>query len=150
MIMRKARMDDVEAMHKLINHFADEGLMLPRNILTLYQTLRDYILVEIDGEIKGIGGLHILWQDLAEIRSLAIAPDVMKNGLGAKIVNYFLKEAKEMGLKKVFTLTYQPVFFEKCGFTRISKDELPQKVWQECVHCVKFPNCDEIALIITL
>jgi amino-acid N-acetyltransferase len=150
MLLRKARMHDVEGMNKLIDYYAGQGLMLPRNLNTLYQNIRDYVLVEIDGEIKGIGGLHVFWHDLAEIRSLAVTPDLVKKSIGGKIVNYFLQEAKEMGLKKVFTLTYQPVFFEKIGFTRINKEELPQKVWQECIHCIKFPNCDEIALIINV
>ena len=150
MKIRQAHMKDVDVMHKLITHYADQGLMLPRNINVLYQTLRDFVIIEEDEEIKGIGSLHILWHDLAEIRSLAIAPNKLHNGLGAKIVAYLLEEARTIGLKKVFTLTYQPVFFEKNGFHIIPKEELPQKIWQECVHCIKFPNCDEIALIIDI
>ena len=150
MILRKARINDAEAMNKLIKYYADQELMLPRNINSIYQNIRDYVLVEVDGEIKGVGGLHVFWHDLAEIRSLAISPDMAKQGLGRKVVNYFLDEAKEIGLKRVFTLTYQPGFFEKCGFAKVDKEELPQKVWQECIHCVKFPNCDETALFIDL
>lgn len=147
MELRRARMQDVPTMIVLINYYAEKGLMLPRSANLLYQTIRDFIVVVDNNKIVGVGGLHTLWSDLAEIRSLAIEEEYMKNGLGKNIVDYFLDEAKQLGISKVFTLTYQPGFFEKCGFTRIDKEELPQKVWQDCIHCIKFPNCDEIAMI---
>lgn len=147
MIIRAARMQDVPKIQAMINYYADQELMLPRSTNLLYQSLRDFVVIEESEEIVGVGGMHILWADLAEIRSMAIKEEKKKSGIGRKIVEHFLKEAEELGVKKVFTLTYQPGFFEKCGFNRVDKDELPQKVWQECIHCVKFPNCDEIALI---
>lgn len=147
MIFRKARIPDVEQMAVLINSYAEQGLMLHRTITSLYQRIRDYTLIEKNTAIIGVGGLHVLWKDLSEICSLAISPDYINNGLGQALVDKLLSESKQLGIEKVFTLTYQPVFFEKCGFTRIEKELLPQKVWTECVNCPKFPNCDEIALI---
>ncbi len=147
MLIRKACLKDADNIYTLIKHYADQELMLPRNIGTIYQNLRDFSVIEDQGQILGVGALHILWHDLAEIRSLAIDPANLQNGLGLQLVGRLLKEAAEIGFKKAFTLTYQPGFFEKCGFKRVSKEELPQKVWQECIYCIKFPNCDEIALI---
>jgi len=150
MIFRRAKMSDVEAMAALINHYAEKGLMLYRTMPSLYQRIRDYTVIEKDGEVIGVGGLHVLWKDLAEICSLAIHPQYTSNGLGLVLVSKLLQESKELEIEKVFTLTYQPGFFEKCGFKKIDKESLPQKVWTECVNCPKFPNCDETALIIKL
>jgi len=147
MYFRKAIMADIETMAALINSYAGEGLMLSRTIPSLYQRIRDYTIIEKNGLIIGVGGLHILWKDMSEICSLAIHPQYIKNGFGLALVEKLLEESKEIGVEKVFTLTYQPAFFEKCGFARIDKENLPQKVWTECVNCPKFPNCDEIALI---
>lgn len=150
MIFRKARMSDVETMALLINTYADQGLMLRRNVPSLYQRLRDYTVVEEGGGIIAVGGLHILWVDLAEICSLAVDSRYIRGGVGMSLVDHLLGESRELEIEKVFTLTYQPGFFERCGFSRIEKEELPQKVWTECINCPKFPNCDEIALIKTL
>ena len=78
---------------------------------------------------------------------MAIAPDFTRQGIGAEIVGYLLTEGEALGIEKVFTLTYKPEFFRKLGFIRISREELPQKVWKECIDCPKYPNCDEIAMI---
>ncbi len=147
MKFRKARMSDVEKMAVLINGYADQGLMLHRTIPSMYQKIREYSVVEKEGTILGVGGLHVMWKDLAEICSLAVHPDHIKNGLGLALVDWLITEGQELGIEKIFTLTYQPGFFERCGFTRIDKEQLPQKVWTECINCPKFPNCDEIALI---
>ncbi len=147
MNFRKARISDAEIMASLINQYAEKGLMLPRTISFLYQKIRDYTVIEKDGKIIGVGGLHILWKDLAEICSLAIRPESLNNGLGFRLVKTLLAESRFLEIEKVFVLTYQPLFFEKCGFHRIDKESLPQKVWTECINCPKFPNCDEIALL---
>lgn len=147
MLFRKAKMSDVGNMAALINSYAEQGLMLHRTIPSLYQRIRDYTVVENEGTVIGVGGLHILWKDLAEICSVAIHPQHVNNGLGMALVDILLQESRELEIEKVFTLTYRPGFFEKCGFTKIEKESLPQKVWMECVNCPKFPNCDEIALI---
>ncbi len=147
MLFRKATFKDVEAMHKLVNGYADQGLMLARSRNILYETLRDFILAEEDGQVVGAGALHLSWDELAEIRAMAVAPDKVKSGIGKQIVLELIEEAKQLGVKKVFTLTYQPGFFGKLGFTEIPKEELPHKVWKECINCAKFPNCDETAMI---
>ncbi|MEW5921777.1 MAG: N-acetyltransferase [Bacillota bacterium] len=147
LIYRKAKMGDAQVMASMINHYADMGLMLPRTLPSLYQRIRDYTVIEEKGEIIGVGGLHILWHDLAEICSLAVHPQKTNNGLGMGLVEHLIMECRKLEIEKIFTLTYQPVFFEKCGFKRIDKEQLPQKVWTECINCPKFPNCDEIALI---
>lgn len=149
MIYRKAVMADVPAVHKLINDYAATGIMLRRPIMMLYESVRDFCVAvdEATGEVVGVGGLHIMWQDLAEVRSLAVMPSTTGKGVGKGIVDFLIEEAKAIGLKRVFALTYQQVFFEKCGFTVVQKETLPQKVWKECVYCDKFHNCDEIAMI---
>lgn len=150
MIYRKAAFNDVEALYKLINAYAEQGLMLGRSRNMLYECLRDFILAEDNGEVVGMGALHLVWDELAEIRALAVAPHIIKSGIGRNIVQGLIEEGKVLGIKTIFTLTYQPEFFMKQGFTEISKDQLPHKVWKECINCTKFPNCDEIALDIKL
>lgn len=147
MIYRKATFKDVEAIHKLVNDYAEQGVMLPRSRNVLYETLRDMILAEDGGNIVGVGALHLVWDELAEIRTMAIAPDYMKQGIGREIVQLLVKEAYTLGIKTLFTLTYQPGFFAKLGFEEVPKEQLPHKVWKECINCAKFPNCDEIAMM---
>ncbi|MDA8443419.1 MAG: N-acetyltransferase [Peptococcaceae bacterium] len=145
---RKAVLADVEAIHELISQCADEGLMLARARSMLYETIRDFTIVEDQGRLVAAGALHVLWEDLTEIRALAVASDYRCKGLGRNIVTRLVQEAKVLGCSSVFALTYQPQFFTKCGFTQISKDLLPHKVWKECINCPKFPNCDENAVIL--
>jgi amino-acid N-acetyltransferase len=147
MIYRKPTFKDVEAIHKLINDYADKGLMLPRSRNVLYETLRDMIVAESEHTVVGVGALHLVWEELAEIRAMAIAPEVTKQGVGRQIVEALVLEAKDLGVKTLFTLTYQPGFFAKLGFTEVGKEALPHKVWKECINCPKFPNCDETAMI---
>ncbi|MBR1697546.1 MAG: N-acetyltransferase [Anaerovibrio sp.] len=148
MIYRKAKFIDIEEIYELVNNYAEEGLMLARSRNALYESLRDMIVAidEKDG-IVGVGGLHITWEFMAEIRSLAVDPAHSRRGIGREIVHRLNEEGKELGLSQVFTLTYQEKFFEKCGFRVISKDELPHKIWKECIDCPKFPNCNEIAML---
>lgn len=150
MIIRKAILPDVEEMFELVNYYADKSLMLPRSRSMLYENIRDFVIIEEDGEIVGIGALHVLWSDLGELRTLAVKQSMVKQGIGRQIVEFILKEAKELKLQKVFTLTYQPGFFEKLGFTVIDKETMPHKVWTDCINCPKFPNCNEICLAINI
>jgi len=147
MIYRKAKMSDVESIHSLINNYAKEGLMLARSRSCLYEGLREYTVVENDGTIVGVGGLHILWHDLAEVRALAIAPEYARMGIGRQILALLEQEARELELPRLFALTYQPKFFTKCGFQKVEHKNLPQKVWKECINCPKFPECDEQAVL---
>lgn len=146
MIYRKPTFQDVEAIYDLVNTYANDGIMLARSRNTLYETLRDMILAEKDGKILGVGGLHLIWDKLAEIRTMAVSPEAVHQGIGAEIVRKLLIEGRALGVEQFFTLTYKPGFFESLGFSQITKDELPHKVWKDCIECPKFPNCDEIAL----
>ncbi|MDA8226208.1 MAG: N-acetyltransferase [Desulfitobacterium hafniense] len=150
MKLRRAKLSDVETMMSLINGYAEKGLMLARSRNILYETIREFLLMEEENKIIAVGSLHILWDDLAEIRALAVAEDYIGRGVGTKLVNSLIEEARELGCPQVFALTYQPEFFKKCGFTLINKEDMPHKVWKECIHCVKFPNCDENAMILSL
>ncbi len=147
MILRKARFSDVEAIYHLINDYADKGLMLARSRNILYESLREFTLAEDNGVIVGVGALHLCWNELGEVRALAIAPSVARTGIGRMIVEKLTEEAREIGVKTLYALTYQPGFFAKLGFVEQPKESLPHKVWKECINCAKFPNCDEIAMV---
>ncbi len=149
-MIRHARISDARSIHQLLLDFARDGQLLGRSLADIYDTIRDFYVFEQDGVIVGIGALAICWEDLAEIRSLAVADGQQGRGVGRQIVSACLEEARELGLKKVFALTYQSEFFKRLGFNDIEKSELPQKVWGDCIKCVKFPDCDEDALAITL
>lgn len=148
--IRKASITDAKLIHKLVNDFARKDEMLPRALNELYESIRDFIVFEEDDKIKGVCALHILWEDLAEIRSFAVMEEYQKQGIGKKLLAKALKEAKDLGIKKVFALTYRPEFFKKTGFKETDKAKLPQKIWGDCLKCHKFPECDEHAVIITL
>ena len=145
--VEKARISDAAQMHQLINHFADKDEMLARPLSEIYENIRDYFVIRADERVVACAALHVNWLDLAEIKSVAVAEDSQRKGTGERLVAACLREAEELGIPTVFCLTYNPVFFEKFGFTQVDKMELPHKVWTECYRCSKFPNCDEIALI---
>lgn len=147
MLIRKAKVKDVPEMQALINQYADKGELLPRSLNQLYENLREFILMEDDGCIIGTCALHICWGDLAEIKALVINECNQGKGHGRTLVQFCMDEARELGIEKVFALTYKPEFFKKIGYRDIDKSELPQKVWTECINCVKFPNCGESAVI---
>jgi amino-acid N-acetyltransferase len=149
-MIRKARIPDVKIIHKLLLSYAQEGLMLSRSLADMYECLRDFYILEQDDKVVGAVALHICWEDLAEVRSLAVSSAHERRGIGRQLVQACLDEARELGLKQVFALTYQPGFFEKMGFDYIEKSELPQKIWSDCLKCPKFPDCDEIAMSIKL
>lgn len=143
----KARISDVPQVHKLINSFADKGEMLARSLSEIYENMRDYFVVRQGERVIACVALHVSWSDLAEIKSLAVADDSQRQGIGDQLVEACLKEAKELGIPTIFCLTYKSAFFERCGFSQVDKAELPHKVWGECYRCPKFPDCDEVALI---
>lgn len=145
--IEKARIGDAPQIHKLINYFADRGEMLARPLSEIYENIRDYFVVREGERVIACAALHINWSDLAEIKSVAVAEDSQRQGIGEHLIKACLKEAKRLGIATVFCLTYKPAFFEKSGFDQVDKITLPHKVWSECYRCPKFPNCDEIALI---
>lgn len=150
MQLRKARISDVEEMQALINHFAERGELLPRSLNQLYENIRDFFVIVNEGHIAGTCALHVAWSDLAEIKSLTVSPEIQGQGFGRQLVEACLNEARELGICRVFALTYKPEFFFRLGFRNIDKSELPHKVWSDCINCVKFPNCGEVAVVIDL
>ncbi|AIG28270.1 N-acetyltransferase [Brevibacillus sp. 7WMA2] len=147
LVIRQATINDVDQMLEIINHFAAKGLMLPRTKLSICEHLQSYIIVHDGKGVMGMGGLHILWEDLAEIRSLAMAERAQGMGIGKKLVLALVEEARKLGIRRVLSLTYQVEFFHKCGFQIVQKEALPQKVWKDCINCSKLPMCDEIAMV---
>ena len=143
----RARVTDANSMHRLISHFADKGEMLPRALSEIYDGIRDYFVVRKEGRVIACAALQVTWADLAEIRSLAVDEQEQNQRIGSLLIQACLKDAKELGIPRVFCLVRKPAFFEKHGFRLIDKKELPQKVWAECYRCPKFPDCDEVALI---
>jgi len=148
--VEKARIQDVPQIHRLINYFADKGEMLARPLSEIYENIRDYFVIREGEQVIACAALHVMWFDLAEIKSVAVAEDSHRQGIGARLMEACLKEAKGLGIPTVFCLTYQPAFFEKFKFSQVDKMELPRKVWTECYRCPKFPDCDEVALIYQL
>ncbi len=151
-MLRKATIADVKSIHKLLTSFASKGDLLSRSLSELYDHLRDY-LVSVDeetGEMTGVCALHICWEGLAEIRSLAVAEAYQGKGLGKVLIDACLSDAVTLGIYEIFVLTYRPDFFAKFDFVEVDKSKLPHKIWADCVKCVKFPECDEIAMLLKL
>jgi amino-acid N-acetyltransferase len=146
--LRKARTADAPAMQRLINGFADRGAMLHRSLSELYENIRDFFVIEENGEVIGCAALHVSWKDLAELKSLAVAEAAQGRGFGRQLVQACVDEAEEIGIARVFALTYVPELFVKMRFQIVDKALLPRKVWTECVYCPKFPDCGEIAVLL--
>jgi len=149
-IIRKAHLNDTKEIAKLLKYYAERGVVLGRNEPEISDKIREFTVCEVDGTILGAVSLAIFWEKLAEIRSLVIAPGNQRKGYGKKLVLFSLREAKELGCKTVFTLTYEQDFFRKQGFTLADKHDFSQKIWAECTKCMKFPDCDETAMSINL
>lgn len=147
-MIRKAKTSDIKSVQKLVNDFAKEYMMIPRSLNDLYENIRDFIVNEENSRVNAACALHVVWEDLGEIRSLAVEKDAQGRGIGRELVRMALEEAKELGVNEVFTLTYNPDFFKQFGFTDIDKSKLPHKIWGDCINCHKFPECDEVALIL--
>ncbi len=149
-MIRKAKLGDIPEIHKLINDFARQEVMLPIAIGDMFGRLRDFRVAEKDGRIIGAVAIHATWDTLVELRSLAVCKTVQGEGIGRQLVEMALSDAVELGATEVFTLTYIPDFFEKFGFTRVDRAELPHKVWIDCMRCPKFPDCGEVAMLKSL
>ncbi len=153
LVVRKAQLSDVNAMYRIINHYAEAQRMLPKTQLQLYENLRDYS-VAIDRaspqQVLGCGALHIYWENLAEIRALAVAPEIAREGIGTSLVRELLKEARALGIEQIFCFTYEPKFFGRFGFEQVEHSTMPLKVYNECFHCPKFNSCDELAMVLRL
>lgn len=148
--LRRARVADVVPMQRLINTFAERDEMLPRALHELYENIRDFVVMEEDGEIVGTAALHVNWANLAEVKAVAVAAHCHRKGYGRQLVQATLEDARHLGIARVFCLTYRPDFFRSLGFTEVDRNTLPRKVWSECIRCPKFTNCTEIAMAVTV
>jgi amino-acid N-acetyltransferase len=151
--VRKAHLSDVNEMCRMINHYAEKQQMLPKTLLQLYENLRDYSVAfepSAPDSVLGCGALHIYWENLAEIRALAVAPEIMRKGVGTALVEELLAEARALGIEQVFCFTYEPRFFSRFGFIQVEHSTMPLKVYNECFHCPKFNKCDELAMVLHL
>jgi amino-acid N-acetyltransferase len=150
-IIRKARMKDVPQIFKLVNQMARlKNNLLPRSMSELYEHVRDFVVAVDDERVIGTCSLHIFWEDLAEVRSLAVDIDYQKQGWGDQLTKIIIEDARDLGILRLFTLTTIPDYFERFGFRIGTKEELPQKTWSECFRCPKFTECDETALVLDL
>ena len=146
--IRRAHMLDVKAIHGLLMACAKQGLLLPRALSHLYRHVRDFYVAEQEGgRMVACCALAPTWENLAEVCSLVVADDLRRNGLGRRIVQQCINDCRELRISKVFALTYQEQFFTRLGFTVVDKNVLPQKIWADCVHCPKYPDCDEYAVV---
>jgi amino-acid N-acetyltransferase len=150
MKLRRARIGDVPAIQRLINTFAEQGEMLPRALNELYENLRDYMVVTADEEVVGCCALHVTWEDLAEVKGLAVRAEFRGQDMGAQLVEACLDDARSLSLPRIFVLTYIPAYFARFGFREVEKSELPHKVWSECIRCPKFPDCGEVGMVLDL
>jgi len=145
--IEKATIADVIQIHKLVNSFAEHGVMLARPLSEIYETLRDFFVAREDGAVIACAAMHITWSDMAEVKSLAVTDDHHHCGIGEALVKACVDEARAFDIDSVFALTYAKSFFEKCGFKEEDKSTLPHKIWGECYRCPKFPDCDELAMV---
>jgi amino-acid N-acetyltransferase len=155
--IRKATVSDVKGILELVNGFASANLMLPRGPRDLFENIRDFVVAtehettqEKDVHIIACGGLHVLWENIAEVRSLAIHPDYQNKGLGRKLVEFMKKEAVQLGVKRLYTFTMAEEFFKQLGFLPKKKDDLPAKLWDDCSRCPKYFKCDEVGMALEI
>jgi len=144
-------LNDIIDIQRVLKPYVDEGIILNRDEDEIATNIRSYKMIYKKNEPIGVGALHIFSSFLGEIRSLAINSKYQGKGYGKKLVKALLDDAQKLGLKEVLVLTYEREFFEKLGFREIDKIEIPEKkIWEDCIKCKFFPNCNEIALIISL
>jgi amino-acid N-acetyltransferase len=149
-LIRKARIADIGDIRQTLRQFAEKGQLLERTLAELYSQVRDYYVFQENDHspIVGISALHVCWEALGELRSVAVLEEFQGRGVGTRLVETCLSEALTLGLEQVFVLTYRPQFFSRFGFEVADKNILPHIVWADCVRCTKFPECDEIAMIL--
>ncbi len=146
-MIRNAKMSDASEILNLVNYHAERGLMLKKCPYDIYKNIQGFFVYEENGQVIGCARISVAWKDLVEVASLAVHKDHIKKGIGTKLVEKCLSRAKELGVPRVFSLTYQCDFFKKCGFTEVDRDTLPHKVFGDCLNCSKVECCDEHAFI---
>ncbi|GMT42649.1 MAG: acetyltransferase [bacterium] len=149
-MIREAKVSDAEEILRLIRVWAEKGKLLHRSLNDIYESIRNFYIYENDGRMVGVLALQVVWEDIAEIRSLVVDEGYLSRGVGKALVERGLQTAVTIGVKKVFVLTYAPEYFKKLGFAEIDKATLPHKIWSDCVRCHKFPDCDETAVILNI
>jgi len=151
-MIRKAKINDIKGIHSILSLHSQQGTLLGRSLSDLYDQIRDlFVYVDPeDGSVAGTCALHICWDDIAEVRSLVVKEGYSGRGIGRELVNACIEESVELGIRRLFVLTYIPEFFKKLGFRAVDKSVLPHKVWADCINCIKFPDCDEEAMILEL
>ena len=147
MKIRPAKVQDVKQIHKIVEFYADNKEMLHRSLNSIYENIQEYVVAEHNKKIIACGALHVTWDDLAEVKALAVEKKYARKGIGRKLVTTLEKNAVELGIFTTFALSFKPEFFKKLGYEVISKEVLPQKIWSECINCHLFPDCGEIPLI---
>lgn len=150
MIIRKAIMSDTETIYKLLSEYAKEGKLLARTYPSIYENLQSFVVAVLNDEVVGICSLTILDRNLAEVRSLAVSPAYVGKGIGKALVKQIMKETANLEITKLISLTYQIEFFSKLGFNVVDKNELPQKMWKDCINCPKLHSCDETAMLLNV
>jgi amino-acid N-acetyltransferase len=147
---RRATVKDAAQIQTLVMQYAKKDELLPRSLNEIYENIRDFVVIEKKGKLIACGALHVCWEDLSEVKSLVVSARNKRKGYGGLIVRRLLEDAAVLGVPKVFALTYQVEFFKAMGFKQVSMNSLPKKIWVDCVKCVKFNNCNEVAVIIEL
>lgn len=150
MLIRKAVMSDTEGIYKLISQYAKEGKLLVRTYSSIYENLQSFVVAVINNEVVGICSLTVLDRNLAEVRSLAVSPGYVGKGIGKALVQQIIKETEVLEITRLISLTYQITFFSKLGFYQVDKNQLPQKMWKDCINCPKLHSCDETAMLINV
>ncbi len=148
--VRPARISDVPFIHHFLDIYAAKGNLLPRTMNEIYRHLRDFFVIDIGEQVAAVGALEIFTEDLGEVRSLVVAEEFERHGLGRLMVQRIIAEARQLGLRRLMALTYVPAFFHKLGFVTVPMDTLPEKVWNVCVKCYKYNQCDEVAVLLNL
>ncbi len=149
--VRPARMGDVDEIHHLISYYAERNRMLFRTLEELFERIREFsVFVDKDDKVLGCCGMAVLWRDLGEIRSVAVDPNYTHCGIGKRLIEHAIAEARELGLKEIFALTYEADFFVKMGFHIVAKESLPHKVWTDCIRCSMQDQCREIPVLMNL
>ena len=146
-MIRKITAADVPAIKNLIDVSAKKNKVLPRSLNSIYEHMRDFFVYEENGKILGCAAFHVVWENLGEVRSVVVSEEARGRGAGKKLVEECAREAAELKVNKVFLLTEIPGFFEKLGFVQVDKSLLPHKIWSDCVDCVHFPDCCEVAMV---
>ncbi len=149
-MITRPKVSEGKSIQQLVNLYATEGLLIPLSLHDIYERIRGFFVYKIEEKIVGVASLNIVWEDLAELRSMAVHSNYQHQGIGKALAMRCIDDGRDLGIKKIFLLTYKKEFFQKVGFQQVDKSELPHKVWSDCINCVKFPDCDEIAMSLTI